>query len=1061
MIHRSRLRSLLAIATLTLAPHAAGSSEWNIEESRAPERIPVDFVVEEGTWMSLDVSPDGRFLVFDLLGHIYEMPISGGEARALTSGRSWNMFPRYSPDGGRIVLTSDRGGSDDLWVMDRETGAMTNVSDMPEGVTGGMWSADGRFLYGVAMHDGTKNTVYQFGFNGDRQVLIPAPEASATRPGAGFRPVNHFRDDAQRGLIFYEQVDGALYAAGGSIGTYDKRTGETRHYIKRPGGAVAPALSPDGRYLAYVHRRDQVSELVLHEIETRRERVLLPQVERDRQDYVVYHHAAYPTMAWMPDGESLVLWYGGGIHRVSVSTGEVREIPFSARVQREFDPTIRFRHDIPSGQARTRIHRWAQRTPTGILYETLGDLYLLDGDERRNLTASPDHETSPLFDARRNRVYFASWNDDELGALHSMNADGRQRRRLTEAPSHYAAPALSPDGERLAFVRGDARIRSGTRLEAHDDLELVTMSANGKDPEVVTEISWKGAGFGTRPPFVAFDTEGDGFYFTEIDAGALVLKSVAPDGSRELELYRFPHAAYAALSPDARWIAYEEYQRNYITPFAFAGKSVEVSAEDGKGTSYRIDRHRDGLYPVWAADGRSIQWTRGAEFQEKPVDAIVAGEDAEGGIDLSVSFDVAGGSGKVALTGARVLTMDAGRSVLENATVLVADDRIAAIGADVEIPAEAEVFDLAGRTIIPGIVDVHGHYLGYIAPTHVIEQRVATLRAALAHGVTTMYEVYGSIPKDTWLSDMLRAGRTTGPRLYTVGTPMYGVREFRPKTYRTFRSYDDILEQVRFNKAHGATALKDYITPHRAARHQLATAARAEGLNLPVEPGGEGQTNLTRLIDGATGIAHGMGFTSVYDDYIRFFAHSGLGITPTLIVTLDGPFGELWFHGRERLWENAKLRRFAREEDLLARLRRPQHIFEDDFFHPELAANLKRLFDAGVSMQLGAHGQLLGLDAHFEMELFAHGGFSNGDVLAIATIMSARHQGLDHELGSLEPGKLADLVVLTENPLEDIRATRAIEYVMKNGVLYSGEDAARIYPDPEPPGDFYFLKGSD
>ncbi len=126
--------------------------------------------------------------------------------------------------------------------MDRQSGAMTNVSAMPEGVTGGMWSADGRFLYGVAMHDGTKNTVYQFGFNGDRVVLIPAPEASASRPGAALRPINHFRDDPERGLIFYEQVDGALYAAGGSIGTYDKRTGETRHYIRRPGGALAPAL---------------------------------------------------------------------------------------------------------------------------------------------------------------------------------------------------------------------------------------------------------------------------------------------------------------------------------------------------------------------------------------------------------------------------------------------------------------------------------------------------------------------------------------------------------------------------------------------------------------------------------------------------------------------------------------------------------------------------------------------------------------------------------------------------------------------------------------------------
>jgi Tol biopolymer transport system component len=1050
---------LLAFGT-AIAQGPAATAPWDIEQSHTPEHYPLDFTATEGTWMSLDVSPDGTTMVFDLLGHIYEMPVTGGTATALTSGRSWNTFPRYSPDGKSLVMTSDRGGSDDLWVMNRQTGEMQNVSNLPEGVTGGMWSADGRSLYGVAMMDGTQNTVYQFGLHGSKQVLIPPPESTAQRPGAGFRPINHFREDPQRNVILYEQVVAPVHSAGGTIKSYDKRTGQISDLIKRPGGAVSPALSPDGRYLAYVHRDDQVSQLVLHDLHTGVERVLLPKVERDRQDYVVYHHAAYPTMAWLPDSRSLVLWFGGGIHRVNIDDGAVEDIPFAARVQREFDSTIRFPHTFAQGEARTRIHRWAQRVPggaaDGILFETLGDLYLQSGGQPRNLTESAAHESSPVVAPKADYLYFARWSDDELGSIHRMRLTGGRTTPLTDIPAQYGSLSLSEDGRKLAFVRGDDSIRTGTQIEAQTRFELITMDVDGRNLRKLTDISFEGAGFGTRPASLKFSRDGRSLFFTEFEDRKLVLKKIGLDGQGKQTLYTFPHAASATLSPDEHWIVYEEYQRSWVTPFEFLGKAITISAEDGKGVSTRTDAANDGLYHRWSADGQFIQWTRGPEFLEKSLNAILDDGAVDSRSDISVAYPVAAPESMVAFTHARIITVDTNRTVLEDASLLVRNQRIIAVGKDIDIPPEAHVIDLEGRTLMPGIIDTHGHYHGEISPTHTIEQGVASLSAPLAYGVTTLYEVYGTIPKDVWVSDMLMAGKITGPRLFSTGSPMYGSREFRPGTFRNFKTNEDVLEQVRFNKAHGATALKDYITLNRRIRQQLAAAARDEGLNLVVEPGGEGQVNLTRVIDGATEIAHGMGFTSIYQDYIEFFKASRISITPTLIVTLDGPMGENWFHQSERLFEDEKLNRFARKEQLLARLRRPQHVFEDDYFHAELAANLKKLYDAGVSLQLGGHGQMLGLDVHFEMELYAQGGFAPMDIIAIATRNGAWNQGLDQDLGTLEAGKLADLVVLTDNPLEDIRNARNIEYVMKNGVLYSGEDAARVYPHPQPAGKFYF-----
>jgi imidazolonepropionase-like amidohydrolase len=204
------------------------------------------------------------------------------------------------------------------------------------------------------------------------------------------------------------------------------------------------------------------------------------------------------------------------------------------------------------------------------------------------------------------------------------------------------------------------------------------------------------------------------------------------------------------------------------------------------------------------------------------------------------------------------------------------------------------------------------------------------------------------------------------------------------------------------------------------------------------------------LMDGVSGIEHTVGLTPLYDDVRRLWSATGAGNTPTLIVSYNGPQGETAFHQSERLWEDPKLLRFF-SPDHLMRYRRPTRYFDDDIYAVEMAAEIHKLGAAGVSVQVAGHGQMHGLDKHWEMELLSRGGFTPIEVLATATINSAKYLGLDRQLGSIETGKLADLVILDANPLDDIRNTRRIDRVMQNGVLYRGTDASRIFPDPEPP----------
>lgn len=1023
--------------------------EWSIDTAN-PEGTPtlqVDFETREGTWMSVDVSPDGSTVAFDLLGHIYEVPVEGGTARRLTDGRSWNHLPRYSPDGTEIAFTSDRDGVDNIWIMNRQTSALENMTKSSDPVLRGNWSADGRHI--LAVRFPKELTLHGEIYNrfGQKQELVES---------AVFRFANQYIDDAARGFIYYEHINGQLPSDGARIYRYDKATGETEIFIQQAGGAFNPQLSPDGSRLAFMGREDLATSLYVRDLATNRDRLVLTDLDRDQMENLNQYGSA-AGMSWASDTD-VVFSNGGKLLRVNMDSGEVSEIPFTARVSRELNATVRTTNKIKEGLSKTRIQRFAQPVPGGILSEALGDLYLHSNGEVRNLTNSDVLETNPVYDAANDRLYYATWSDTGFGALYRRSLSGGDAEKLTELATQYGALAVSSDGSTLAYMRGPGSLGNGQRLEGQNSFELMVMGPEGESRKV-TDVGtlWS---TGNTPEIrraspIRFSGDGKTLYFSEFTEDGLKLKSIGVDGREERELYHFPFSSRAVISPDMKWIAFREYQRLFVTPFDYVGKPIKISAEKKMGFTRRIDT-AEGVYLDWSADSKSLYWTRGTDFYRKSLDDVLAEEGNPASVtNIAVDYQVAAPDSIIALTGARVITMDPDRRVLENASVLIRGNRIAAIGTNIDIPDGAQVYDATDQTIMPGIVDAHGHYGGHNQSyLHTIEESVSGLLSPLAYGVTTLYEVYGTAEKDAWIRDRLEAGLTYGSRLFTVGTPIFGAK-YRKGLMRPIDSLDEARQALSYNQAFGAEAVKDYTQFTRRARHATVAASRELGLHDVAETAGNLQMNMTQVIDGITGLEHSMGMTPLYSDVIRLMAATEVGITPTLIVVYNGPAGEQYFHHSERVWENPKLLKFQTRNELL-RVRRPTFYWDDEHYAPKMAATLKPLYEAGISLQLGSHGQMSGLDAHWEMELYQQGGFSPEQIIEISTINGAKYHGFGDELGSLEVGKLADLVVMSKNPLETIENARSIRWVMQNGVLYSGEDASRIYPDPAPTPPMYF-----
>jgi imidazolonepropionase-like amidohydrolase/Tol biopolymer transport system component len=1038
--------------------------KWDVSADLGPT-TKMDFETSEGTWMNLDVSPDGKRIVFDLLGDIYTMPIDGARSAAtrLTSGPVFDMQPKFSPDGKRIAFSSDRDGLWNIWTMTADGKDAKQVSrERRWFVNSPAWSPDGGFIY-ARKHFVKERSLgageiwmYHAANAGDG---LQVTERTGWQKDNGEPEISpdgrylYYSKDVTPGITFEYNKDpnGLIYA----IMRRDLVTGRERRAVSVQGGSVAPQVSPDGKTLAYVRRVRLRSFLYLRDLETGRDRQLFGNVDKDLQEAWAIH-GLYPQYSWTPDGRSIVIWGEGRIWRVDVASGKGQEIPFVARVEQTLNAPVRFPIKVHPDQFPVRMLRDVHTSPDGkaVVYSALGHLYirkLPDGKPER-LTKEAKHEFFPSFSRDGQWIVYTTWSDAEHGRVRVVRADGTAGRDVVTRPGHYVEPSFSPDGRQIVFRHAGGDL---TRTPLFgDDPGVYVVPATGGDPKLVRDS-------GASPEF---DHTGTRVYLREVRAEKFTLFSVGLPmgdtplpGRDEIEHIRSDNATQYAVSPDGNWVAFEERFRTFVAPFPKTGRPVDI----GPGTqAYPVQRvSRDaGFYLHWSGDSRRLFWSLGPELFSRDLARTFsfieggqpkADEPESKGIQIGFTVNSDRPAGSLALVGARIITMGGLKpgaiqgtpGVIENGTVLIDGNRITAVGpsSSVQVPAGARRIDVKGKTIMPGIIDVHAHLGG--ESSGLISESSWPLAANLAFGVTTSHDPSNDSATVFTNAELIRSGAKLGPRLFSTGTILYGAETpFKA----VVESYDDALSHLRRQKAMGAVSIKSYNQQRRDARQMLVKAARElEMLNVP-EGGSLLYMNQTHVLDGHTGVEHSLPVPRLYKDTIQLFARSQVGYTPTLIVGYGGLSGEFYWYQHTNVWDNERLLAFTPREVIDSRSRRRIMAPEGDFNHVLIAQGAKQVADAGGMVQLGAHGQLQGLGAHWELWMLQQGGMSNIEALRAATIEGARYLGFDADLGSIEKGKLADLIVLDRNPLDNVRHTEFITMVMMNGRLYEGKTLNEI-----------------
>ncbi len=1038
--------------------------KWDVNNPGGPHKE-VNFTVNEGTWMNLDVSPDGKEVVFDMLGDIYIMPITGGQATTLRYGLALDVQPRFSSDGLKVLFTSDDGAGDNIWIMNKNGGhAKQLTKENFRLLNNPIFTPDGKYVIARKHFTSTRSLgageLWMYHINGGNGLqLTPKKNDQQDLNEPCISPDGryvYYSEDMYPGGAFQYNKDpnNQIFV----IKRFDREKGTSELVTGGPGGAVRPQIAHNGKLLAFVKRVRTKSVLFLRDIETGEEWPVYSKLSKDQQEaWTIY--GSYPGYAWTPDDKYIVIWAEGKIMKVDVSrTDSATEIPFTCNVSKTMMDVVRFKQNINPDEFNVNVIRHAVTSPDGrwLVFNALGHLYkkLLPDGKPERITTTAALEFEPTFTPDGRSLVYVTWTDNGTGSIAKVGLEGGAKPvSITTKKGIYRTPSVSPDGRWVVFTKEGSNDVLGNAYTIKPGIYLMTI--NGSNPEFVTD----------KGEYPKFSNDGNYIYYQSGGNlfGALdkTFSRCKRDGTEEQVLFKGKYTNQFSVSPDGDWVAFVDLHQVYVSPFPHTGREIDLNRETADFPVRKVSKDA-GINLHWSGDSKKLHYTLGSEYYtvnvENRFDTPDSSFKAES-LNVGLTAKTDKPKGAIAFRNARIITMK-GDEVIEDGTIIVEGNVIKEVGKskDVTVSSSMKLIDCKGMTIIPGLIDEHAH--GNHFRYGITPEQHWPYYANLAYGVTTMHDPSANSEMVFAQSEMIKAGLMVGPRVFSTGTILYGADgDFKA----VINSLDDARSALRRSRAYGAFSVKSYNQPRRDQRQMIIEAARELHMEVVPEGGSFYFHNLSMILDGHTTIEHNIPVAPVYNDLIQLWKNSKTAYTPTLIVSYGSLFGENYWYQHTNVWEKERLLRFTPRSVIDTRSRHrvmaPEEEYENGYL--QVAQSARKLADSGVIVNMGAHGQLQGLGAHWEIWMMAQGGMSPLQALRTATLNPAITLGLDSYIGSLQAGKLADLVVLDKNPLESIYYTESVHYTMVNGHLYDAETMNEVGNTDKKRNKFYWEIGKN
>jgi len=773
----------------------------------------------------------------------------------------------------------------------------------------------------------------------------------------------------------------------------------------------------------------------------------------------------YTGFSWMPGDKEIVIWSGGKILKIDTGkTNESTEIPFTCNVKERITDAVRFPQNINPDEFNVNVIRHATTSPDGkmMVFNALGYLWkkiLPDGKPER-ITTGIDFEFEPSFSADGKTLVYVTWNDTAMGSICKLNTTGIAKpKKITAEKGIYRTPSFSPDGKKIVYSKEGGDNIMGVTFSVKPG--IYSIDANGGSPFFVND----------KGEYPKFNSSGDRIYY---QTGGNIFGSLKKtfgsykaDGSDDRTIFKSTYASQFIVSPDDNWVAFTDLHQVYVAAFPHIGKPIELGSATVDFPVTKVSKDA-GINLHWNSNSNQLHYTLGDQYfsinLEDRFEFIANKPDSlyqfpANGIAVGLTAKTDKPQGSIAFTHARIITMNK-NEVIENGTIFIEGNLIKAVGkaSEITVPVNAKIIDCNGKTIMPGLIDAHAH--GNHFRYGLTPQKHWPYYANLAYGVTTMHDPSAISEMVFAQSELVKAGLMVGPRIFSTGTILYGADgDFKA----VINSIDDARSALRRSKAYGAFSVKSYNQPRREQNQMIIQAARELKMEVVPEGGSLFYHNLAMIMDGHTTIEHNLPVATLYDDVVQLWKNSQTAYTPTLIVAYGSVSGEYYWYQHTNVWEKERLLRFTPRSVIDPRSRNRIMIPEEEYEngHIQVSKSVKKLNDTGVKINMGAHGQIQGIGAHWEIWMMQQGGMTNLEALKTATINPAQSLGLDDWIGSLQVGKLADLIVMDKNPLENIYNTETIKYTMVNGRLYDAEQMNEEGNYKRPRGKFFWELGKN